>query len=589
MGLFDQFTTFTTYTIYSLDIFSDIGDFITGIPDTIGNALKSAFDYVLENTIYKGLYLLVAGLCRIIGYLDEMFKIFSGQETVTYDGRATYLLEVFVNNHTVNNIYWGFALLGVSLAFGAAIIAVARKMFDGRDKDPRSLGQILGSLAKGLLLIVSMNAIMVAVLAFSNVLMQQITFIFDYGEVLDKAPYIEFKDEQYAAMGRCLNIIANYSLSESSSSTYNINSCFNEIRPDLNYLSQQGVFDFHYETENNGKKIDTWQSILEEIAHSANLKSDIPVDVYNEGVSKSIKNAMQVLKTNRNLRPISSYSRKYQAKKESVSLDRFAFLVGSLSAAKNSQYNENPEMTDGLRSAYYYGDKNIYDFDQVRADFSINPADYNYILALLISLLLIYDLGIIIFSCGSRIFMMLFLYIVGPLFFATEPLDDGEKRKQWTTAFVVQTFGVMGTVISMRLLILFIPIVMNSKLVLFDNGVLNLLAKVVLIVSGFLASQKANGVITGILANNAGMQSVAASESAAAMGAAAPLKMLGAAAGITGAVAKGGYKFGGWLYDKAKATVGSGGGGGGGGGSDSGGGGGAAPAPLPDSQRTTEE
>ena len=565
MGLFNLFELYTTSTVYSLDIFSDIGDFFAGIPDMIGNALKSAFDYVLENTIYKLFYLIIAGLCRIVGYLDQMFKIFSGQETVTYDGKPTYLLEVFFNNHTISNIYWGFALLGVSLAFGAAIIAVARKMFDGRDKDQRSLGQILGSLAKGLLLIVSMNAIMVATLAFSNVLMQQITFIFDYGEVLDQAPYIEFKDEQYAAMGRCLNIIANYSLSESASSTYNINSCFNEIRPDLNYLSQQGVFDFHYETVNNGKKVDTWQSVLEEIAHSANLKSDIPVDVYNEGVSKSIKNAMQVLKTNRNLRPISSYKRTYQAKTESVALDRFAFLIGTMSAAKNSQYNENPEMTDGLRSAYYYGDKSIYDFDQVRSDFSVSPGSYSYLLAYGIAALLIFELAVIIFSCGARIFMMLFLYIVGPLFFATEPLDDGEKRKQWTTAFVVQVFGVMGTVVSMRLLILFIPIVLNNKLVLFDDGTLNLLAKVILIVSGFMASRKANGVITGILANNAGMQSVTASETSAAMGSMALGKTLGAAGSAAFGVAKGGYAVGKWAYNKAQSKgddKGSGGGGG---------------------------
>ena len=587
MSLFNVLDMLSRNAVVSLDIFGDIGDFFSSIPDMIGDALKSAMDYVLENTIYKGLYLLVAGLCRIISYLDEMFKIFSGQETVKYDGKQTYLMEVFFNNHTVSNIYWAFALLGVVLAFAAAIIAVARKMFDGRDKDQRSLGGILGSLAKGLLLIVSMNAIMVAVIAFSNVLMQQITFIFDYGEVLDQKSSIVFTEEQYAAMGRCLNTIANYSLSESGTSTYNINSCFNEIRQDLNYLSQQGVFDFNYVTENNGKTVDTWQSVLTEIAHSASLKSDIPVDVYNEGVAKSIKNAMKALNTNRNLRPLSHYERQYQAKSESVPLDRFVFLVGTLSAAKNSQYNENPEMTDGLRSAYYYGQKKIYDFDAVRSDFSISPADYNYILAIAIAVILILDLAEIIFGCGARIFTMLFLYIIGPLFFATEPLDDGEKRKQWTTAFVVQTFGVMGTVVAMRLLLLFIPIVLNSKLVLFDVGFLNLLAKVVLIVSGFIASKKANALVTGILANNAGMQSVAAAQEAQAIGMKAPGAVIGGALSTAVGVAKGGYTAGKWLGNKM-----FGGGGGGGGGGDGGGGDSDSddsPAPLPDSQRNNEQ
>ena len=196
-----------------------------------------------------------------------MFKVFSGQSAVKYDGEPTHLLDVFFNNHSINNIYWGFALLGIVLAFAAAMIAVARKMFDGRDKDQRSLGNILGSLAKSLLLIVSMNVIMAVLLTFTSLLMTQITYIFDYADALDQKESITFTDEQYAAMGRVLNTIANYSLSESSTSTYNVNTCFNEIRPDLYYLQRQGVFDFYYETVRDGKKIDTWQSVLQDIAH----------------------------------------------------------------------------------------------------------------------------------------------------------------------------------------------------------------------------------------------------------------------------------------------------------------------------------
>ena len=394
-----------------MDWLSDIGDFFTSIPDAVGDAFKSAFDYVLENVIYKLFYLIVAGLCRLVSYLDAMFKVFSGQAYVKYDGEPTHLLQVFFGNHTINNIYWGFALLGVVLAFASAMIAVARKMFDGRDKDQRSLGGILGSLAKSLLLILSMNAIMMVLLTFTDLLMQQVTYIFDYGEVLDQRKSITFTEDQYAAMGRVLNTIANYSLSESATSTYNINSCFNEIRPDLNYLSKQGVFDFYYITKKeDGTEIDTWQSVLQDIAHSANLQRDLYVDVYNEGVSDAIKNAMRVLQTNRNLRPLSYYEREYKPRTESVPLDRFVFLIGSLTAAKNSQYNTDPSLTDGLRSAYYYGYKNIYDFDMVKADFNISPASFNYLLSVFIAIIMLVNLYAILFSCAVRIYLLLFLF-----------------------------------------------------------------------------------------------------------------------------------------------------------------------------------
>ena len=547
--------------------FDEVTDTLSSLPDMIGDAFKSAFDYVLENIIYQGFYWIVAGLCKLIGYMDNMFKVFSGQELVKYDGNPTGLLEFFFKNHTINNVFWGFALLGVVLAFAAAMIAVARKMFDGRDKDPRSLGGILGSLAKSLLLIVSMNMIMALLLTFTNLLMTQITYIFDYAPSLDQQNEIYFTDEQYASMGRVLNTIANYSLSESATSTYNINTCFNEIRPDLNYLSKQGVFDFYYETKKNGKVIETWQSVLQDIAHSANLQKDLYVDIYYEDVANSIKKAMKTLETNRNIRPLSYFKREYKAKTETIPLDRFLFLLGTFEAAKNPQYNEKPDLGDGLRSPYYYGYKTIYSYSVVKADFSFSPASYSYLLVFFIGVIMMIDLFYILFSCTVRIFLLLFLYVVGPVFFATEPIDDGEKRKQWTQAFVVQLFGVYGTVISMRLILIVIPLILNSKLELTDGWFLNFLMKVVLVVSCYNAAKKANGITSGILAGTGGISSLGATQESAR-----------GSAKMTGKIMEAPFRLTSWSFgkvsqaaSKGKDGQGGGGQGGGGGGGDGGG------------------
>ena len=554
--------------------FDEVTDTLSSLPDMIGDAFKSAFDYVLENIIYQGFYWIVAGLCKLIGYMDNMFKVFSGQELVKYDGNPTGLLEFFFKNHTINNVFWGFALLGVVLAFAAAMIAVARKMFDGRDKDPRSLGGILGSLAKSLLLIVSMNMIMALLLTFTNLLMTQITYIFDYAPSLDQQNEIYFTDEQYASMGRVLNTIANYSLSESATSTYNINTCFNEIRPDLNYLSKQGVFDFYYETKKNGKVIETWQSVLQDIAHSANLQKDLYVDIYYEDVANSIKKAMKTLETNRNIRPLSYFKREYKAKTETIPLDRFLFLLGTFEAAKNPQYNEKPDLGDGLRSPYYYGYKTIYSYSVVKADFSFSPASYSYLLVFFIGIIMMIDLFYILFSCTVRIFLLLFLYVVGPVFFATEPIDDGEKRKQWTQAFVVQLFGVYGTVISMRLILIVIPLILNSKLELTDGWFLNFLMKVVLVVSCYNAAKKANGITSGILAGTGGISSLGATQEAAR-----------GSAKMTGKIMEAPFRLTSWSFGKVSQAASKGKDGQGGGGQGGGGGGTAAQRHAPARRR----
>ena len=115
-------------------------------------------------------------------------------------------------------------------------------------------------------------------------------------------------------------------------------------------------------------------------------------------------------------------------------------------------------------------------------------------------------------------FNMLFLYLIAPPIFATQPMDGGGKTKQWMTAFIVQAFSVFGTVIAMRLLLILLPIVTSSKLVLFENSMLNIMAKLVLMYGLFEVSKKATGLLTGILADSAGWQSVQAGDMSGSAG-----------------------------------------------------------------------
>ncbi|MCR5476321.1 MAG: hypothetical protein K6E92_01690 [Lachnospiraceae bacterium] len=492
---------------------SGLQDLTSSITDAMGDAVSSAISYVLDNTVYRLFYYITIALCKIIYYLDELFQAFTGQTRVTYDGDKIFLINVFFQNQTISNAYWGMAIIGVVLAFVFAIIAVIRRMFDLRDKDQRSLGQILGSLGKTILTILSMNLIMILVLNGTNLLMQQITYVFDNADSFDKPPSITFTDEQFAAMGRCLNTIGNYGLNDSSTSRYNVNACFNSIRADLDYLRRTNVFDFYYKTvDQDGNEIVTWQSLLQTIANSASLTQDLKADVYYESVQRAMETAFKEVKNNANLRPLASYSRTLSSNENHIPLDRYLFLMGTLEGARNEVYNRNASLTDPIRGPFYYGEKNIYDFDQVLEDFYVSIVGYNYLMLWAMSVALVWDLGVILFSCVARIFNMLLLYLIAPLVFAAEPLDDGAKRKQWTTAFLVQSLGIFGTVISMRVLMLFVPVIISRDLVISDNIIIDLFAKVILLLGGFEVVKKASGLITGILADSAGWQSIQAGD-----------------------------------------------------------------------------
>ena len=490
-----------------------MAELFSGISDTIMDGIQA----ILYATIYKLLYYIAVGCCWIVNLLYSMFEIMAGLSKVSYDGDYEYLINIFFSNTTVSKVYWGMALIGLTAGFAFAIAAVIKKLFDMSEKEKRSYGQILTGLFKSILTILCMSLIITMVLNATTLLMQQINYVFVNADDLGEEQSITYTDEEYAAMTRVLSTIGNFSLNPSYNNRYNLNKCFNEIRLDLQYLKTQGVFDFHYVTKDmEGNTIATWQSALQKIANSASLERDLSVDDYHESVSNSVLQAMDLLKVNGSFKPLEDYQRHYQTSRTSLPMDRFLFLMSSMRAAKNDDYNKNPSLTDPLRGAYYYGEKSIYDLDTVNEDFDIGVAAFDYIILLLTCYKMLETLATIILNCVGRIFNMLLLYLISPLVIAVSPLDDGGKFKQWTTAFIVQSFSVFGTVLSMRVLLLFMPVVVDNKLVLFDNPIANLLTKLVIILGAFEVAEKATNLITGILADNAGWQSITAGDMSSA-------------------------------------------------------------------------
>ena len=283
-----------------------------------------------------------------------MFKVFAGITQITYNGKPDYLVNVFFNNNTVSNVYWGMALIGIVMCFAFAIMATIRKTFDLEGRMQQSLGQILTSVFKSIMMIVSLTAVMIVVLNATGVLMQQVNYIFNDAPNLDLPETVTFTDEEYAAMGRVLNTIGNFAINPSASSRYNINSCYNAIRRDMKYLQDQNVFRYYYASE-SGR---SWQSVLQKIANGADLTQEIRMDVSNESVTTALLEAMEILKTDSSFKPLAEYHRTVP-KEPMVPLDRFIFLLASMQAAKNSVYNESPNFNDPLRLPYYIGEKSL--------------------------------------------------------------------------------------------------------------------------------------------------------------------------------------------------------------------------------------
>ncbi len=485
--------------------------------------IKDWFQSLLENLVYRLLYLIETVILRILKLVEDSMMVFTGERTVTYNTEDTTLIDVFFNHGAIRGIYTGIAIIGIMFAFAFAIIAVVRKIGDLRDKQQGvTLGGIIGNLLKSILLIVGMNAIMIVALSVTNVLTRSVSEAITNNNVVADDNKIVFTDEMYAAMGRVINTIGNYSLNPSWRSRYNLNACYNDIRGDLQFLAEKGVFNFHYVSYNDKKEVvPTWQSVMEELAAAYDYREEAMLDAYDDGLTNALLNAMDILRANPTMMVLKSYERKVDMETkdtEVVPMDRIIFLIGTMgtvgdqAAARNSAYNYKPDFFDSVRQPFYYGEKSIYKWDDVKAAFNPSPAYMNYILVYVISIAILMEMLVIIVTCAVRLFNLLALYIASPLVISAMPLDDGGKFKQWTTAFIVQLLGVVGMVLSMRLFLMFLPIVWGSSLSISSSKILECIIKAVITYGGITAVNKVNSIFTGILADQAGYQAILAGD-----------------------------------------------------------------------------
>ena len=497
LGLFDVFDSV-------IDWFEDAFD---SIADAIGNAILDA----IKEGIGWVCYYLTCAWCDIIKAAYAVFAVFAGISKVQMKEDFTYLTNLFFENEAINGIYWGMVMIGAVLAVVFTIIAVVRKMFDINDKQQQSLGQIIGGLLKSLFVMITLTAVMSVAMSFTNVLIERVSYVFDQNKSLTERSDIEFSEDEFAAMARILNTIGNYSLNPSYDQRFNLNSCYNELRPDLLYLQEKGVFDLVYPTKDeDGNECPTWQSELEQLAYATNPEKELDLDLYYMESSNVLKHIMNTLRYNGDFRPLERFSKEYTTV-ESASLDRVVFLMGTMKAAKNDAYNKNPAITDGLRGAFYTGEKSIYSLSDVKSAFRYQLGGISYIMIWFVGYWVLKNLYRCILNCCTRLVNIVGLYLIAPPIAATMSMDEGRRFKEWTTSMIIQVFGVFGNIIPMRLIILFIPMVLDSDLVLLPSTILNVAAKALLIAGMLEGVSRFSGILTGILANNAGFAAIQAS------------------------------------------------------------------------------
>lgn len=467
--------------------------------------------------------------CNVLSLLYSFFDVFAGLKSVKYDGETKPLIDIFFKDTSAGRIYSYMAAIGIVVSFAFVIYAVIKKIFDIDDKIKNSIGGILGNWFKCILFILLMNFIIAIVLRSSSLLMDRVIYVFNNESLPPQSREQQFDNSDYATMARVINTIGNSSLNPSYDSKYNINSCYNEIRLDLIRLDDKGVFNHSYDGD---EYKDSWQYYLTKLANAHDLSAEQNLDEYDSELTDAMKDVMQQISVNKKFKPVSEYkSNIVPIQSNDTPFGALIFLAGTSTAAKNSKYNKNPDIFDTLRYEYIKPNgKDYNNDDQVKQDFNISLSTFDHLAIIILGILLARVFLSLCINCVARIFNMILLYLIAPVFIAVTPLDDGEKTKQWSIAFIVQAFGVFGAVFGIRILMMFVTIIFNSKLVLFDSSTMNFFAKILMIFAVACTVEQASKIVTGILANNAGFQSIQAGD----VGSAGAGRIIGGAKALGG-------------------------------------------------------
>ncbi|MDR0804704.1 MAG: hypothetical protein LBN42_02845, partial [Oscillospiraceae bacterium] len=207
-----------------------------------------------------------------------------------------------------------------------------------------------------------------------------------------------------------------------------------------------------------------------------------------------------------------------QEQKESRnSIANIIFIIGGMDAAKTESFNTNPSLDDNLRRPYYNGTKKYSDSSTVLNEF--NMAKYDFLTTILATLFVGYILLKCLLTFVQRIFEILMLYIVSPLFVSTMPLDDGAYFTRWREEFLGKIFTGFGSAISMRLYLMFLPLIMGGNIDFTGGGSLsgqmNYVIKLIFVLGGAWAVGESGSVITSLISASAGQKEQATNDKSA--------------------------------------------------------------------------
>ncbi|MEG2427446.1 MAG: hypothetical protein RSB58_03250 [Clostridium sp.] len=248
------------------------------------------------------------------------------------------------------------------------------------------------------------------------------------------------------------------------------------------------------------------------------------------------------------------------------------FLTGSLPAGRDEFHSDTPSLDQGIW-AKYLNDPHTYSYNnRKQVDIHFDATKFDYVTSIVCCVVLFFMLlGAIMLFIG-RLFELLLLYLVSPMFVSSIGLDDGAMFKKWRELFIAKFFSGFGCIFSMKFYLMVVPVFVGGSINFGSgSGELDCVLKVFFIIGGAWAVFKGQHLMLQILNPQAAEMAQQSSILATAVAMSGPgrlmalAKMAGGKGGkgkgmLPGGKDKGGDKGGGPLASQGGGSKGDSGG-----------------------------
>jgi hypothetical protein len=395
---------------------------------------------------YIALFFIVTPL-SLIDLLMDAINIFSGMETIGNESQTIF--DIFFNQSVINRALWSVTVISMTLCLGFSIFAVVRSMGDTEQKRP--LGAVLGSTVKAMLTFLLVPLLCIICINIAGLTLRQINILLRGGD-----------GNRPVSMSGTMFVKAT-------------------LPKDVHWL---GWF-----AEDPNEKNEAWSVFWDVVKNDDGMTWDKGRSQFEE-IWQYLVNDMV------NTRRIPGYWAAEMPESGSIRLVYVEYTSEQMSDRQRRDRHAQ------LTRMYQNGERSVAfgHFDRITLDFNVYNmlTSPNYYVMIITSFMMIIMLFMSLLIFLQRIFELLLLYLAAPFFVAPMPLDEGAKFKSWRDAFVGKTIAGFSTIITLQMLILLMPVILDPELLLHVDPAANAILKALLIVGGFFAAYKSHTFIASI-------------------------------------------------------------------------------------------